>query len=74
MAATMAPRYIVWFDDICPTMNWAIWDDVEATLVEHGIRPLLAVVPDRPVHRRTDVVEPDNVARRHRGGHSRTRC
>lgn len=42
----MAPRYIVRFDDVCPTMNWTIWDEVEAVLIEHGIRPLLAVVPD----------------------------
>jgi predicted deacetylase len=42
----MAPRYIVRFDDICPTMNWTVWDQVEAALIEHGVRPLLAVVPD----------------------------
>lgn len=45
MAAAM-PRYIVRFDDICPTMNWAVWDEVEAVLMEQGIRPVLAVVPD----------------------------
>jgi predicted deacetylase len=42
----MAPRYIVRFDDICPTMNWTVWDEVEAVLIDHGVRPLLAVVPD----------------------------
>jgi predicted deacetylase len=38
--------YLLRFDDLCPTMNWAIWDRVEAALVERGIRPLLAIVPD----------------------------
>jgi predicted deacetylase len=39
-------RYLVRFDDICPTMNWAVWDAVESHLVRHSIRPILAVVPD----------------------------
>ena len=41
-----ARRYLVRFDDICPTMNWKVWDAIEATLVQHQIRPILAVVPD----------------------------
>ena len=39
-------RYLVRFDDICPTMNWRVWDAIEAHLVRHGVRPILAVVPD----------------------------
>jgi len=39
-------RYLVRFDDICPTMNWSNWDEMEQILVETGIRPILAVVPD----------------------------
>jgi hypothetical protein len=39
-------RYLVRFDDICPTMNWAHWEAMEAVLVEAGIKPILAVVPD----------------------------
>lgn len=46
MTAAMAPRYILRFDDICPTMNGTIWDEVEEVLMERGVRPLLAVVPD----------------------------
>lgn len=42
----MSARYLVRFDDICPSMDWAIWSRVERILVEHEIRPLLAVVPD----------------------------
>ena len=39
-------QYLVRFDDICPTMNWSTWEAVEAHLVRHGVKPILAVVPD----------------------------
>ncbi|HEU4950859.1 MAG TPA: DUF2334 domain-containing protein [Holophagaceae bacterium] len=39
-------RYILRFDDICPTMNWEVWEAIEALLDRHGVRPILAVVPD----------------------------
>ncbi|NTW87563.1 MAG: DUF2334 domain-containing protein [Desulfobulbaceae bacterium] len=39
-------RYLLRFDDICPTMNWAVWDAIEAQLVHHSLCPILAVVPD----------------------------
>lgn len=42
----MGARYLLRFDDICPTMNWTVWDRVEPMLVRHDIRPILAVVPD----------------------------
>lgn len=42
----MSTRYLVRFDDICPTMDWTIWGRVEPLLDAHGIRPILAVVPD----------------------------
>src|SRR5215469_15120577 len=42
----MTAKYLVRFDDICPTMNWDIWVRVEKVLLESGIRPILAVVPD----------------------------
>jgi peptidoglycan/xylan/chitin deacetylase (PgdA/CDA1 family) len=38
--------YLLRFDDICPTMNWSVWDRVEALLYQYGVRPLLAAVPD----------------------------
>ena len=38
-------RYLVRFDDICPTMDWAVWEEIEPLLVSHGVSPLLAVVP-----------------------------
>ena len=40
------PQYLLRFDDICPTMNWTVWDELEAHMVNHQIRPILAVVPD----------------------------
>ncbi len=42
----MSASYLLRFDDICPTMNWDIWKEIEATLIENGIKPILAVVPD----------------------------
>lgn len=42
----MSAIYLVRFDDICPTMNWPVWEQVESILVEQGIAPILAVVPD----------------------------
>lgn len=42
----MPARYLIRFDDICPGMNWAVWEPVERIVREAGVRPLLAVVPD----------------------------
>lgn len=42
----MGAQYIVRFDDLCPTMNWAVWQQVEEALIDAGVCPLLAVVPD----------------------------
>lgn len=39
-------RYILRFDDICPTMDWTAWDPLEKALDAEGIRPLVAVIPD----------------------------
>jgi predicted deacetylase len=38
-------RYLVRFDDICPTMNWTVWEEIEAALTAADVRPLLAVIP-----------------------------
>jgi predicted deacetylase len=42
----MAARYLIRFDDVCPTMNWRVWDCVDALLEEYKIRPIVAIVPD----------------------------
>jgi len=39
-------RYRLRFDDICPTMNWALWHSVETVLLDLNIKPILAVIPD----------------------------
>lgn len=41
-----APQYLLRFDDICPTMNWGLWQEIETILVRRGLKPILAVVPD----------------------------
>lgn len=42
----MAACYLLRFDDICPTMNWAVWREIEIILAEYQVRPILAVIPD----------------------------
>lgn len=42
----MKARYLLRFDDICPTMNWNVWEEVETILCKEGVNPVLAVVPD----------------------------
>jgi len=42
----VSARYLVRFDDICPTMDWAIWGRIEALLGQLGIQPIMAIVPD----------------------------
>jgi hypothetical protein len=38
--------FLVRFDDVCPTMNWEIWDQIEPVLRKFNIKPILAVIPD----------------------------
>ena len=42
----MHGKLLLRFDDICPTMNWAIWDQIECVLSASGVKPLVAVIPD----------------------------
>ena len=41
-----AARYLLRFDDLCPTMCRARWDAIEDTLVRLGVMPIVSVVPD----------------------------
>lgn len=41
----MTSRYLIRLDDACPTMDHDRWLKLEVILDEHGIRPLVAVVP-----------------------------
>jgi predicted deacetylase len=38
-------RYLVRFDDICATMNWRIWAEIESCLRAYDVRPIVAIVP-----------------------------
>ena len=42
----MPAKYIIRFDDFCPTMNWEVWEQIEVILFKHHIKPIIAVVPD----------------------------
>jgi len=42
----MPARYLIRFDDLCPTMNWESWLKVESLLLAANAKPILAVVPD----------------------------
>jgi predicted deacetylase len=42
----MSAKFLVRFDDMCPTVNWPLWQRLEDVMVEEGVRPILAVVPD----------------------------
>jgi predicted deacetylase len=42
----MSASYLIRIDDICPTMNWIVWQQVEQILIRENIKPLLAVIPD----------------------------
>jgi predicted deacetylase len=39
-------KYLLRFDDLCPTMDWRMWSEIEAILKQHRLKPVLAVVPD----------------------------
>lgn len=39
-------KYLIRFDDICPTMNWDVWEEIEKIVDGFGLKPILAVVPD----------------------------
>jgi predicted deacetylase len=42
----MSASFLVRFDDVCPTMNWDVWNQIEPILERHGVKPIVAVVPD----------------------------
>jgi hypothetical protein len=53
-------QYLVRFDDICPTMDWRIWEEVEGFLLRENISPILAVVPNNADRKlMVDAARPD---------------
>src|SRR5271165_6997866 len=39
-------RYLLRFDDLCPTVSRTRWQRFQPLIEEFGIRPILAVIPD----------------------------
>jgi predicted deacetylase len=37
---------LVRFDDMCPTLNWEVWQKLETIMIEEDVRPILSVIPD----------------------------
>jgi predicted deacetylase len=42
----MKTRFVLRFDDLCPTANWPMWDRIEELLGEFGVNPILSIIPD----------------------------
>lgn len=42
----MPALYLLRFDDICASMDWGVWNRIEAILEQAKVNPVLAVVPD----------------------------
>jgi predicted deacetylase len=46
MTNSRPSRFLIRFDDVCPTINWATWAEIERSLDEYGVKPIVAIVPD----------------------------
>jgi predicted deacetylase len=42
----MRNGFILRFDDLCPTVNWDIWNSIEDLLVDFELKPIISVIPD----------------------------
>jgi predicted deacetylase len=42
----MTAKFLLRFDDLCPAMNWDAWHKLENVMMEEGVNPILAVIPD----------------------------
>jgi len=42
----MPSNLLLRFDDLCPTMNWPVWHQLERILIDANIKPIFAVIPD----------------------------
>jgi predicted deacetylase len=42
----MRGRFLVRFDDVCPTLDWGVWQKLEHVMIEENVRPILSVIPD----------------------------
>lgn len=39
-------KYIVRFDDLCPEMDWEIWNKIIEVLYKYNVKPIIAVIPN----------------------------
>jgi predicted deacetylase len=46
MEKARASEFLIRFDDVCPTMNWGLWTEIEAILDAHCVKPMIAIVPN----------------------------
>jgi predicted deacetylase len=44
--SNMSAKFLLRFDDMCPTINWPVWQKLEDVMVEEQVRPILSVIPD----------------------------
>jgi predicted deacetylase len=42
----MTVKFLLRFDDLCPTLNWDVWQKLENVMVEENVSPIIAVIPD----------------------------
>src|SRR5256885_1384171 len=42
----MTAKFLLRFDDLCPTMNWEGWRKLETVMIDEGVKPILSVMPD----------------------------
>jgi peptidoglycan/xylan/chitin deacetylase (PgdA/CDA1 family) len=42
----MSVKFLLRFDDMCPTINWDVWQKLEDVMVGEGVKPILSVIPD----------------------------
>jgi predicted deacetylase len=42
----MSVKFLLRFDDMCPTINWDVWQKLEDVMVEEGVHPIVSVIPD----------------------------
>ena len=42
----MSVKFLLRFDDMCPTINWGVWQKLEDVMIEEDVRPILSVIPD----------------------------
>ena len=42
----MSAKYLLRFDDLCSTMCWSVWNEIESILDQFEVKPIVAVIPD----------------------------